>query len=250
MKEVDNENINAVEQNETLENQRKAREYDEASNAKKVALILADIKLEDQEIKDAQALAENYSKLYDDAHSPEATEEKKKALALASIKMHDALKHYMTRIKNENPEALQKDPNVANINVAYSVNTHVAADALQVTSGDIFGTLIDDAMDAAEKNSNPEDEKAFAELDTNVAKLMYLSRLKYEYDNVTGTEDEKRAWRSEILTELLSDKFDSNVEKFKEDPMFKSFKEVRQTAQENAGSEPKKLDVKNLIFES
>ena len=44
--------------------------------------------------------------------------------------------------------------------------------------------------------------------ENDIAKLMYLAHLKYEYDHVTGSDMDKKTWRSEILTELISDKFE------------------------------------------
>ena len=62
-------------------------------------------------------------------------------------------------------------------------------------------------------------EEGDRQIENDIAKLMYLAHLKYEYNHVTGSDMDKKTWRSEILTELISDKFEENIEQFKKNPI-------------------------------
>ena len=212
MKEVDNDNIINEE-----ENSRQA--YENGSPAKKVVLVLKDNKLESADLGVAKNLAGDYEKLYDNANKPEATAEDKEKFASAAVLMQNSLKNCLANHKKVNPDSFSKDPNVANLYAAYSENSHATVKALQEAGGDVFNSLIKTAHADAESHKIPRNEEEERLIENDIAKLLYLSHLKYEYENVTGSEIEKKQWRSEILTELISDKFEENIEKFKENPI-------------------------------
>ncbi len=214
MKEVDNQNvINDNPQGVDVE-------FENASPAKKVTLILNGIKIRTQDISDAKYIATDYEQLYSDANKENATKEAKKVFAAKAVLMHNSLKNFMAKTKADNPNELKRNPDVANINAAYAINSHATVKALESAGGDVFDALIREAYDDVADYNEPveENQKPYED---KMAKLMYLSYLKYEYDHVSGNEDEKNAWRSEILTELISDKFEDNVQKFKTNPYYR-----------------------------
>ena len=94
MKEVDNQNvINDNPQGVDVE-------FENASPAKKVTLILNGIKIRTQDISDAKYIATDYEQLYSDANKENATKEAKKVFAAKAVLMHNSLKNFMTFLWN------------------------------------------------------------------------------------------------------------------------------------------------------
>ena len=213
MKEFDNENN--VNENENIIN----IEKDDASPANLVALLLQNKEKTTDDLKEANDILKDYEKNYNEAKADNASTEAKAKFAAQSVMLQNALKNYLTKLQKSNPEAFKFNQELADINAAYATNSHITVDALQNVGGDVFGLLIKMASDNASKNNVPDAEKQ-EQFQSDLARLMYLSHLKYEYDHVEGTDEEKNAWRAEILTELISDQFEENIEKFKSNQYF------------------------------
>ena len=218
MKEVENANNANVDLDEE---QRKKAEYENGSPAKKVTIILGESQLDSEYLSEAKKLAENYEKLYDDANKADATPEEKERFAATAVLMQNHLKNCLSSINKNNPNSFSRDPNVANLYTAYAVNSHATVKALEESGVDVFNSLIRNAHEETGKHKIPQNEAEERLAENSIARLMYLAHLKYEYEHVTGNEAEKKAWRAEIMTELISDKFEDNINKFKENSLCK-----------------------------
>jgi hypothetical protein len=102
------------------------------------------------------------------------------------------------------------------------MNANVLVKAIEDVNGDILPTLIDSAFDkVVAEASQKAGEFNKAGLENSLAKMLYLGHLKAEFDQAHGkTEEEKKEWQSQILNELLTDKFEENVQKYKESDIF------------------------------
>ena len=163
--------------------------------------------------------------IYSAANRPEATAEDKAKWANYTYKLHTGLNAFLADIKKNNPAKFEQDDVIANINNAYALNTYVCADALSKSGVSVIQTCINEAYDKANSFGKYEDFKndpeKVKEFENALAKTLYLARLKYEYENVHGNPEEQKAWRGEILTELMSDSLDGNALKYKDSEVYK-----------------------------
>lgn len=191
-----------------------------ASPAKKVTTILSTFADDSKDLSEAKSLAVDYEQLYSDAKKENASLEEKKKFAVNAVLMQNAMKRHLTQVGKNHPDQFRHDPKSIDLYTAYAVNSYATVDALQSVGGEVFGPLIKQAYEEASGHKELKEENKGA-FQNDMAKLLYLSFLQYEYDHVTGTKEEQDSWRAEILTELISDQFEENVERFKENLFYR-----------------------------
>ena len=167
----------------------------------------------------------NAEELYNAATKEGATNEDKIKWAVYSLELHKKLNVYLTDINQKAPERFAEDT-IANINDAYAVNTHLCADAITKDPEGLVQTLVNQSYDKLTKlgNYDPNGANAAAYED-ELARLLYLGKLKYELQNVHGSAEEMKSWKAEILTELMSDDFEKNAAQYKNSEIYKGSRE-------------------------
>ena len=214
------ENINAIE-NPVVpdENLERARQLD--------ALLSQNI-TNDKSFEPVKKLLESgkAENLYIAANKPDAKAEDKAKWADYTYQLHTRLNAFLSDVNAKNPARFEQDDAVANLNNAYGLNSYLCADALTKSGESVIQTCVNEAYEKANAlghydtlKDDPEKLKAFEDA---LAKTLYLARLKYEYENVHGTEEEQKAWRGEILTELMSDSLNENALKYKDSDIYKT----------------------------
>ncbi len=162
---------------------------------------------------------------YNAAHSKDAGPNEKVTWAAYTLSLHMALKTALKNIHTNTPELFDYDKDAIGVREAYKLNTNLCAQALAEAQVDIFGALADDTINRAYLSENKANamgaDAAKNAMETSIARALYLARLEHEYKNVNGTEEEQKAWKQDILNELLSDDFDSKVEEYKNSDIFK-----------------------------
>ena len=188
--------------------------------------------------------SENAEALYNAATREDATQEDKIKWAVYSLELHRKLNAYLADINQRVPEKFAEDT-VANINEAYAVNSHLCADAITKDPEGLVQTLVNRSYEKMMKLGayDPNGNNA-AEYEEELARILYLGKLKYELQNVHGSEEEMKRWKAEILTELMSDSFDKNVAQYKNSRIFK---ESRQKLTDNPALEPEEA-IQNAIL--
>ena len=161
-----------------------------ASPAKKVTTILSTFADDSKDLSEAKSLAMDYEQLYSDAKKENASLEDKKKFAVNAVLMQNAMKRHLTQVGKDHPDQFRHDPKSIDLYTAYAVNSHATVDALQSVGGEVFGPLIKQAYEQASghKELKAENKTAFQD---DMAKLLYLSYLQYEYDHVKGTKEEQ-----------------------------------------------------------
>jgi len=175
---------------------------------------------------------ENAEALYNEATKENATAEAKAKWGAYTLKLHQALDAYLTQIENS-PEKPAKEV-LADIREAYAVNSHLCADALAAEPEGTVQLMVNAAYEDLAKFDRYTEENA-AEYEAGLAKLLYLGKLKYELENVHGSEEEMKAWKAEILTELMSGTFAENAAKYKDSEIVK---ETVAKLRKNPGMDP------------
>ena len=167
----------------------------------------------------------NAAELYNAATREGATNEDKIKWAVYSLELHKKLNVYLTDINKKAPELFAEDT-IANINDAYAVNTHLCADAITKDPEGLVQTLVNQSYDKLTKlgNYDPNGANAAAYED-ELARLLYLGKLKYELQIVHGSAEEMKSWKAEILTELMSDDFEKNAAQYKNSEIYKGSRE-------------------------
>ena len=173
-------------------------------------------------IKDAKVTQEAYKKAYND----QSTSGDVKNLAVAGFQLHRKFAELLNRLENDNRERFENNTTVANLKMAFNLNAEICARSIEAAKGDIFNELLRKEIQNTVSLGRDEkegsilaDREAFNE---SLARTLYIAKLKAEFDRVHGNEEEQKAWRSEILNELLSDRFETNLRNFKESGFFKN----------------------------
>ena len=173
--------------------------------------------------KTAKESAEKLEEAAKRGLAQDATQEEKKKLIEASLDLHKKLGAFLADVKKNEPGRFDSDTEIANVIVAYNMNANILVKAIEDVNGDILPDLIDSAFDNLVAEASRTDGKFEKEnLENNLAKMLYLGSLKAEFDRVHGSEAEQKAWRSQILNELLTDRFEENVEKYKKTEFYKT----------------------------
>jgi hypothetical protein len=215
------------------------------SPAGKTLFLIRRYPLDDDGFQEIFKLSRKVLQLYTAANREGATPEDKQKLVLGSFELHKKMTAYFTNMQKNEPEKFNNNVNVANLAVAYQLNQDLCARAVEAVNGDVLGNMLDlEFTRTSMLASNKDGVYSGKGFEDSLARTMYLSKLKAEFDRVHGTEEEKKAWRSEILNELLSDRFEENVAKFKETDLYKN-------ALKNFGALPninfEEADVKECI---
>ena len=199
--------------------------FSELSPAGKVLYMLTYYPLKDSGFKDLLPLAHEMTTLNLEASKENADPELTKKIAVSGIEFHLKAGEILNKIQKEEPLRFQTNGDVSNLIVAYNMNSNNTVKAIEDAKGDIFPALVENAFDNIVQSAHElyesggeEKRKAF---ENNLAKAMYMAKLKAEFDRVNGSEEEQKAWKAEILNELLSDRFAANVEEFKNSEIYK-----------------------------
>ncbi|SEP83604.1 hypothetical protein SAMN02910369_00697 [Lachnospiraceae bacterium NE2001] len=171
------------------------------------------------EIGDIKEYGKNIRALYAKAHAEDATPQDKINWGVNALQMHFELKNTLNYIKETNPDLLDFDTDVASLKEVFKQNTNYCAKALAENQIDIFRPLMEQTFKEISKLPNKEVadlEVKKSAYENAIAKALYLGKLSHEYKLAHGSDEEVKAWREDILNEVLSDKFDENVENFKQ----------------------------------
>ena len=178
--------------------------------------------------KDAQTYGASYKNLHDAAVKEGAAAEDKVKWAVNVMALHINMVKALTDIKNNQPELFNYNKDTIELREAFKVNSNMCSSALADVKVDIFDALADHFTSTVNYSKFEVDsigkEAARNNIETEIARAMYLGKLKHEFLNVHGTEEEMKAWKQDILNEIISDKFDANVEAFKHTEVFKNVK--------------------------
>ena len=156
------------------------------------------------------------SKLYQAAVRENASPKDKADWAVYAYGIHTRLNTYLSHVKNTYPERFENDDRIVGLNAAYGMNSKLCAQAIVADPENFLQGLINQAYYEANDDFRKIDKPEHADsVQTKIAKLLYLGRLKYEFENVHGTPEEVKAWKEEILTELMTDRFNEKVEEYK-----------------------------------
>ena len=196
--------------------------FDKLSPAGRTLFIIRKYAESGDEHKALFKQAQVITSLYAKANKEGATKEDKQEFAVAALEFHNNFAAYLSDIKRKNPERFNTNANIANLCVAFNIHSNLCARAVEAVGGDVLGMYIDKTF-AATIAAGSGTDGAFSKtrFEDGLAKTLYLAKLKAEYDRVHGTEEEKKAWRSEILSEMMSDRFDENLKAFKESEIYK-----------------------------
>ena len=214
--EIDNENLRRVQEEMEYENNTPSHEkvYDYLQKQKVFDHLDTFVNL--------GISKDDYLKMYNEAYADNATDEQKIAWALFTLDYHQGLNRFLTEHWNINPDSFNSLDQVATINNAYSLNSEVCAKAIANCGGNIFDKLIEKAFfDVHDSSYQRTIEENDIKFQNNLAKYIYLCGLKYEFDNVHGTDEEIKAWKQEILNELLSDSYENKIQQAKNSDFFK-----------------------------
>ena len=226
------ENINAIENANVAENinaiDNPVVPDENLERVKQLDALLSQNTANDKSFEPVKKLLESgkAEDLYIAANKPDAKAEDKAKWADYTYQLHTRLNAFLADVNAKNPARFEQDDAVANLNNAYGLNSYLCADALTKSGESVIQTCVNEAYEKANAlghydtlKDDPEKLKAFEDA---LAKTLYLARLKYEYENVHGTEEEQKAWRGEILTELMSDSLNENALKYKDSDIFKT----------------------------
>ena len=217
-----------------LRQQEEERELKEARfnalpPAGKVAFMLENYPLNDPEFAELKTISKEVSDLYNEAHKPNADPEAMKKLAVAGLDLSLKMSQLLTRLAKEEPERFNFDGHIASLISAYNLNSNVTVEAIEGAKGQIFPELLDRTFEnvvkaAREAKNNPGNASA-RNLETELAKAMYIAHLKRQFDLYSENDDIDKYRRAQIFNEFYSDKFTRNLNKFKENGFFKTAKE-------------------------
>lgn len=226
------ENINAIENPNVAENinaiENPVVPDENLERARQLDALLSQNTTNDKSFEPVKKLLESgkAEDLYIAANKPDASAADKAKWADYTYQLHTGLNSFLADVNAKNPARFEQDDAVANLNNAYGLNSYLCADALTKSGESVIQTCVNEAYEQANAlghydtlKDDPEKLKAFEDA---LAKTLYLARLKYEYENVHGTEEEQKAWRGEILTELMSDSLNENALKYKDSDIYKT----------------------------
>ena len=145
--------------------------------------------------------------------------------AVYTFDLHQKMGDYLNDVKKNNPAKLFEKQNVK-INTAYGINSHLCVKALENSGEGALQKLVNRSFDRLASLKKPNlmvnvNDPLLKKYEDALANLLYLAKLKYEFEHVNGSEDEQRKWKHEILTELMSDQFNENVDKYKNSEVFR-----------------------------
>ena len=176
------------------------------------------------EIKSAHD-KERASQLFEKAYAQNATEADSADWAIYVFDLHNKLQKFMNDINQSDPAKLISDEEVVEINKAYATNTYLCADAFAKSGSAILQNFINRNYEKIEALGKYEefskDPEKLREFENLMAGLLYYAKLKHEYANVHGTEEEQRKWKTEILNELLTGDSEQIIQNEKNDSLFK-----------------------------
>ena len=196
--------------------------FDELSTAGKMFYMLRRFPMDEPEYKEIREISKEITKLNITLSNPDADPELRKELAAASMDLHVKTASFLKRIKTEEPERFNTNTNIANLAAVYNINSNFAVDQIEEENGNVLPAFMDrafnDLVKAVQGDRNEERQKQMSD---GLAKVLYLAKLKNEFDNVHGTPEEQKEWRAAILNEILSDQFEDHVKNFKESNVYK-----------------------------
>ena len=204
-------------------------DFESLSPAGKVHYMLKYNSIEDAGFKELYDLSAEITRLNLEASKENVSPEAKKKLAAAGIDFHIKLSEFLGKVQKDESERFNTNASIASLVAAYNINSNLTVETIESLNGDVFPALLDRAFDnmarsisGFQHNNTDENRK---NLENDIAKAMYLAKLKNEYDNVYGTEEEQKAWKAEILNEIFSDRFAANVEEFKKSKLYERTRE-------------------------
>ncbi len=222
--------------------------YNTLPPCSKVRYLLEKNKLTDEGFDDILSLSKDVEALSTEAQKPDASEETKKQFAAATIDLHIKMLHFLYDLQVNQPERFNSNGLIANIIAAYNVNANTAVKAIEDARGEVFPDLCDRVFnntvkEAKRLNEEPV-ERSKARFDRQLSDMVYLARLKEEYERVNTLNK-----KGEILTELFTENFLPNQKRYLDTSnLFKKCKTNFAKVQ-NAG-ELNDIAVKKIIDES
>ena len=139
-----------------------------------------------------------------------------------------ALEELVSKVSEKRGQAFGLEEDEARLEEAYKLNVQLCKEGIEKNRDELFDAFIRDSyaeINRIGKNGEFEpgkqgkDDKA---LEDQIAKAIYMSQLKYEWDHVHGTPEEIENWKKDILGELLSDSLEENIQKCKNSELYRN----------------------------
>ena len=189
--------------------------YNTLPACSKVRYLLEKNALEDEGFDEILSLSKEVEALSTEAQKPDATVETKKQFAAATMDLHIKMHHFLHDLEMNQPERFNSNGLIANVIAAYNVNTNTSVNAIEDVEGEVFPELCErvynrTVKEAKRLNEEPV-EKSKARFNKQLSDMVYLARLKEEYERVYAVNK-----RAGILTEFFSENFIPNQTRYLE----------------------------------